>query len=82
MSEIQIPFVDLHAQHLTIKGEIDSAIAKVVQNSTFIRGPHVAEFEEAYAEACNVRHCISVANGTDAIYITLKMLGVGVGDEV
>lgn len=77
-----IPFVDLKAQYETIKADIDSAIAAVINESAYIRGHFVNSFEAEYAKACEVKHCISVANGTDAIYIVLKQLGIGDGDEV
>lgn len=79
---MKIPFVDLHAQYLSIKEEIDAAIAGVIANTAFIGGRYVQEFERAFAADYGVKHCIPVANGTDAIYIALKMLGVGPGDEV
>ena len=79
---MNIPFVDLKAQYLGLKKEIDSAIQQVIDETAFIRGKYVNAFEEAYAEAYGVKHCIGVANGTDAIYIALKMLGIGPGDEV
>ena len=79
---MNIPFVDLKTQYKSIKTEIDSAIASVIEDTAFVRGKYVNEFEKAYAEKYGVDHCISVANGTDAIYITLKALGVGPGDEV
>lgn len=77
-----VPFVDLHAQYLTIKDEIDSAIQMVVDETSFIGGPIIKSFEQEFAKLLGVRHCIGVANGTDAIYVTLKQLGVGSGDEV
>lgn len=77
-----IPFVDLKAQYQNIKSEINQAIQSVIDETAFIRGKYVAEFEKVYAEKYGVKHCISVANGTDAIYITLKALGIGSGDEV
>jgi dTDP-4-amino-4,6-dideoxygalactose transaminase len=77
-----IPLVDLHAQYLALQGPIDAAIRRVVQSTTFIGGPIVREFEESYAADYGVRHCVSVANGTDALYVALKMLGIGPGDEV
>ena len=77
-----IPFVDLKAQYQEIKSEIDNAIQSVIEESAFVRGKYVKEFEESFAKKYGVKHCISVANGTDAIYITLKMLGIGPGDEV
>ncbi|MDP8218256.1 MAG: DegT/DnrJ/EryC1/StrS family aminotransferase [Candidatus Theseobacter exili] len=79
---MKIPFVDLKAQYKTIKNEIDEAIQSVIDETAFIKGKYVTQFEKAYAEKYGVKHCIGVANGTDAIYITLKALGVGKGDEV
>src|SRR2546428_1851761 len=77
-----IPFVDLHAQYLTIKSEIDAAIADVIARSAFIRGPQVERFERAWAKILGVKHCVSCANGTDALYIAMRALGVKPGDEV
>lgn len=79
---MKIPFVDLQAQYLTIKPEIDAAIQDVITNSTYIRGPHVEKFEKLWAETLSVKHCISCANGTDALYITMRGLGLKPGDEV
>lgn len=79
---MNIPFVDLHAQYLNIKSEIDSAIADVIAQSAFIRGPQVAAFERAWAEASGIKHCVSCANGTDALYIAMRALGVKPGDEI
>ena len=79
---MNIPFVDLKAQYDAIKPEIDKAIAGVINNTAFIKGHYVKTFEDHYAEKYGVKHCIGVANGTDAIFIALKMLGVGPGDEV
>ena len=79
---MKIPFVDLHAQYLTIKQEIDRAIADVIAQSAYIRGRHVDAFEEAWARTLGVKRCISCANGTDAIYIALRGLGLKRGDEV
>src|SRR4051794_522948 len=79
---MKIPFVDLHAQYLSIKEEIDQAIAEVIAQSAYIRGPQVDAFEQAWAKTLGVKHCVSCANGTDAIYIALRALGVKRGDEV
>jgi dTDP-4-amino-4,6-dideoxygalactose transaminase len=79
---MQVPFVDLHAQYLRIKPEIDSAIAEVIEHSAFIRGPYVERFEARYGAAMGGSHCISCGNGTDSLYIALKALGVGPGQEV
>ena len=79
---MKIPFVDLKAQYNTIKSEIDEAIQSVIDDTAFIKGKYVERFEKEYAEKYGVKHCIGVANGTDAIYVSLKALGVGKGDEV
>ena len=78
----EIPFVDLKAQYESIKSEIDAAIAAVISDSAFIGGPYVKAFEEAFAQFCGVAHCVGVANGTDALAIALRTLGIGPGDEV
>ncbi len=77
-----VPFADLHAQYLSIKHEIDAAIAAVIRESAFIRGPRVEEFESQFAKAVGSAYCVSCANGTDAIYIALHALGVEPGAEV
>jgi dTDP-4-amino-4,6-dideoxygalactose transaminase len=79
---MNVPFVDLKAQYLSLKPEIDSAIQSVIDETAFIGGKYVEGFEGAYAEKYGRKHCISCANGTDAIYISLKALGIGPGDEV
>ena len=79
---MKISFVDLHAQYLSIKTEIDAAIADVIATSSFIRGPQVEAFERAWAQTLGMKHCVSCANGTDAIYIALRALGLQAGDEV
>ena len=79
---MDIPFVDLKKQYASIKTEIDEAIQNVINETAFIKGKYVAQFEEDYKKIYGVKHVISCANGTDAIYITLKALGIGPGDEV
>jgi dTDP-4-amino-4,6-dideoxygalactose transaminase len=79
---MKVPFVDLHAQYLAIKAEIDSAIAEVIAQSAFIRGRHVDAFEQAWAQTIKVKHCVSCANGTDALYIAMRGLGLRTGGEV
>ncbi len=79
---MKIPFVDLKAQYRGLKKEIDKAIESVIEETAFIRGKFVESFEEDFRQRLNVNHCISVANGTDAIYIALRALGIGQGDEV
>jgi len=77
-----IPFVDLKAQYESIKPQIDRAIANVITDTTFIGGKYVKEFEQEFARLYGVKHVISCANGTDSLYIIMKMLGIGAGDEV
>ncbi len=79
---MKIPFVDLKAQYYSIKSEIDMAIENVLENTAFIGGIHVEKFKDNFQDIYNVKHCVPLANGTDAIYVALKMMGVGVGDEV
>lgn len=78
----QIELINLSAQYLSIKEEIDAAIESVIGRSAFVRGPDVDAFEVAFAKLIGARHCVSCANGTDSLYIALKALGVKEGDEV
>jgi dTDP-4-amino-4,6-dideoxygalactose transaminase len=81
-SNSDFPFVDLYSQYLSLKGEIDNAIQNVITKSAFIRGSYVDAFEKDFSEITNSTHCISCANGTDALYISLKALGLDTNDEV
>lgn len=78
----KVPFVDLEKQNQLVASEINSVLGEVMQRKAFISGQYVKEFEDKFAEFCGARHCIGVGNGTDAIFIALKVLGVGPGDEV
>jgi dTDP-4-amino-4,6-dideoxygalactose transaminase len=77
-----VPLADLQLQYRTMKGEIDAAIAAVIRDNAFIRGPYVDAFEQQFADAVEVKHCVSCANGTDALYLALAALKVQPGDEV
>lgn len=79
---MNVPFVDLKKQYDSLRSEIDNAIQAVVNEAAFIQGKYVKAFEEEYGQAYDVGNVISCANGTDAIYIVLKALGIGPGDEV
>lgn len=79
---MKIEFVDLKAQYQSIKAEMDAAISDVLANSAFIGGIHHKNFERDFAAYVGARHCIGVGNGTDALYIAMKALGIGKGDEV
>lgn len=77
-----IPLVDLRAQQAEIAAEVEPLVLDVLRSAWFVGGPHVAAFETAYAEYVGASHCVGVANGTDAIELALRVVGVGAGDEV
>lgn len=77
-----IPLVDLKAQYAAHKTEIDAAIARVIENTAFIGGAELQRFETAFAAFCEAPVAIGCGNGTDAIALALKGLGIGAGDEV
>lgn len=77
-----IPFVDLKAQYRGIKPQIDAAIGRVLEDSSFILGPEVAAFETDFARYCQARHAIAVNSGTSALHLALLAAGIGPGDEV
>ena len=76
-----IPLVDLGAQHAAVAEEVAEGWRQVLAKTSFIAGPQVAAFESEYAAFTGARHCVGMANGTDAIEIALRALGVGPGDE-
>lgn len=75
-------FCDLAAQQARIKNEIDTAIQRVLAHGQYIKGPEVTELEQRLAAFTGAKHCIGVANGTDALQIALMALDIGPGDEV
>ena len=77
-----IEFIDLKTQQARIKSQIDAAIQRVLAHGQYILGPEVAELEEKLAAYTGAKHCITVANGTDALQIAQMALGIGPGDEV
>jgi dTDP-4-amino-4,6-dideoxygalactose transaminase len=78
----KISLAELGRQCAPIKDELEAAIGEVVGSSWFIGGPVVERFEANFAQYCGARECVSVASGTDALFLTLKALGIGAGDEV
>lgn len=80
--KMKVPFVDLKAQYQSIRSSIDAAMNNVIDETAFIGGKYVKEFESAFAGTYGVDHVVSCANGTDSLYIIMKMLGIGEGDEV
>lgn len=77
-----IQMVDLQGQYLEIKTEVDNAIQDVIDDSAFIRGHAVEQFERELAAYLGGRHCVGVGNGTDALQIAMMAAGIGQGDEV
>ena len=80
--EIEVPFLDLKAQHAPLRDQFDRAIAKVIDSGAFAGGPFVATFEDEFAAFCECEHAIGLGSGTEAIWLALLALGVGPGDEV
>jgi len=78
----KIPLVGLYDQYQVIKPEIDEAIESIISRSAFIGGEDVRKFEEEFAAYCEAKACVGVGNGTDALYLTLRAMGIGQGDEV
>jgi dTDP-4-amino-4,6-dideoxygalactose transaminase len=79
---VAVPLFDTATPLAPLRAEIDRAVAAVLDERQFILGPNVAAFEEEFAAYCGARHAVGVANGTEAITIALRAMGVGPGDEV
>ena len=79
---MQVPFLDLKIQYKSIKEEIDSAIQKVIDNTAFILGESVSNFEKAFADAHNAKYCVGTSSGTDSNHLVLWSLGIKPNDEV
>ena len=77
-----IPFVDLKIQYLSIQNEVNKEIEEVLNQTNFILGNPVAEFEKNFAEFCDAKYCVGVASGTDALHLALHAQEIGHGDEV
>jgi dTDP-4-amino-4,6-dideoxygalactose transaminase len=78
----RIPLVDVASQIDSLQPGLDAAIDDVLRSGAFVGGEHVRRFEAAFAGFCGVSHCVGVANGTDALELALRALGIGSGDEV
>ncbi|MBM3892071.1 MAG: erythromycin biosynthesis sensory transduction protein eryC1, partial [Verrucomicrobia bacterium] len=78
----KIPLVDLQTQYQTLRDEIHAAIEPVMAAGRFILGEEEKLFEQEFAAFCGARHCVGVANGTDALHMALRALDIGPGDEV
>lgn len=82
MSAVPVPFVDLVAQQAEVLDDVMTDLAQVMASASFVGGPHVAAFEREYAQFVGVDHCVGVANGTDALEMALRAVGVAPQDEV
>jgi len=79
---MKIPFLDLGDAYRELKEDIDAAVARSLASGYYIGGPELDAFEEDYARYCNARYAVGVANGLDALHLTLRAMGIGPGDEV
>jgi len=79
---VRVPLVDLGWQHGEIAEDVERGMQEVIETTAFIHGPQVAAFETAFAEFIGVRNCVGVGNGTDALELAIKALGIGPGDKV
>ena len=77
-----IPFLDLKASYLELKSELDAAVQHVMNSGWYIQGEELRAFESEFAEYCNVKYCIGVGNGLDALHLILRSMDIGPGDEV
>src|ERR1035437_513481 len=79
---MKVPYIDLSFQHKNIKTELIDAVSNIIETGQFILGDEVKKFEKSFAELCGTEYAIGVANGTDALFLTMKALGIDKGDEV
>lgn len=77
-----VPLIDLKIQHASIASEVEAAVKKVFENTAFILSDEMKAFEQEFAAYCGAKHGVGVANGTEALFLSLVALGVGQGDEV
>ena len=77
-----VPFIDLQSQQAEIAADVEPAVLDILRRGAFVGGPAVAAFEQEYAAYLGVAHCVGVANGTDAVELALRAVGVTAGGEV
>ena len=81
-SNLEVPFVDLTRQFIDLESDFISAFSKIGRSGSYILGPEVEQFEQAVADYCGVKHAIGVGDGSAALFLPLKALDIGHGDEV
>src|SRR5687767_7396632 len=79
---IPVPMLDVNRENVQLRDELDTALSEVCDSGAFVHGPACARFEAAMAEYCGAKHAIGCASGSDALLLSLMVLGVGPGDEV
>ena len=79
---MKVPFLDLKSQYHSVKEEIFRELNEIFENTAFVLGKHVREFEKEFAKAHDVKYCYGVSSGTDGNHVVLWALGIGPGDEV
>jgi len=79
---MKVPFIDLASQYKSLKPEIDQALSSLLSSGNFIGGEAVKTFEGNFADLCGITECVGLGNATDGLFLALKALGVGSGDEV
>lgn len=79
---MKVPFLDLGRVHAPIRDELNAAFGRVMDSGWFIMGPELEAFENEFAQYCEVKHCIGVGNGLEALHLLLLAYGIGPGDEV
>jgi dTDP-4-amino-4,6-dideoxygalactose transaminase len=82
MTQMRVPFGDLGRQFRTMQEPLEAAALRVLRSGWYVLGAEVRAFEEAWAAFCGAPHCVGVANGSDALHLALRAVGVGAGDEV
>lgn len=81
-NEIKVPFVNLGLQYLSVKNEILEAFDSISRRGAYIMGPELQSFEKNFAAYCGTKYALGIGNGGDALFLVLKALGIGPGDEV
>lgn len=79
---MKVPFLDLKTPHQELQAELDAAFRRVRESGWFIMGPELDAFETEFAQYCEVKHCIGVGNGLEALHLLLRAYNIGPGDEV
>lgn len=79
---MKVPFVDLKENYLSIKDEIWKGIEEILENTSFIKGKPLAEFEENWAKACNAKYCIGTSSGTTSLDLIFRAMDIKSGDEI